>query len=251
MKKINILLVLVFVAFTFSKCHVMKRTYRNGYYIAWNKKTSHLKNENTLKNEDAELNDIVNYTEPILSEPLLASTEQSIISNKKNKIIEPVAEPIDSCGDIITLKNGDEIVAKVLEVSQTTIKYKKCNNLDGPLMVESVDNVFMIKYVNGSKDVFNKPAKPKVDSPKKEDAQTGEKKYNKYAVMSFIFSLFFIVWGISCILSLIFAIKALRQMKKEPAKYKGKALAMVGLIVSAVVLGLILLIILSTLLVGI
>jgi hypothetical protein len=57
--------------------------------------------------------------------------------------------------------------------------------------------------------------------------------------------LFFIVYGISCIFSLIFAIKALRQMKKEPGKYKGKAFAMVGLIVSAVVLGLILLAILS------
>lgn len=54
------------------------------------------------------------------------------------------------------------------------------------------------------------------------------------------------VWGVSCIFSLIFAIKALRQMKKEPGKYKGKALAMTGLIVSAVVLGLILLIILAS-----
>lgn len=248
MKKINILLVLVFIAVTFSKCHVMKRTYRNGYYIAWDKKASHLKNDNTLKKEDAELNDILDYTEPILSEPLLASTEQSIIPNKKNKIIEPVAEPIDSCGDIIKLKNGDEIVAKVLEVSQTTIKYKKCNNLDGPLMVESIDNIFMIKYVNGSKDVFNKPAKQIVNSPKKEDAQTGEKKYNKAAVTSFIFSFFFMVWGVSCIFSLIFAIKALRQMKKESGKYKGKALAMTGLIISAFVLGVILLAILSAIL---
>jgi len=248
MKKINILLVLVFIAVTFSKCHVMKRTYRNGYYIAWDKKASHLKNDNTLKKEDAELNDILDYTEPILSEPLLASTKQSIIPNKKNKIIEPVAEPIDSCGDIIKLKNGDEIVAKVLEVSQTTIKYKKCNNLDGPLMVESIDNIFMIKYVNGSKDVFNKPAKQIVNSPKKEDAQTGEKKYNKAAVTSFIFSFFFMVWGVSCIFSLIFAIKALRQMKKESGKYKGKALAMTGLIISAFVLGVILLAILSAIL---
>lgn len=251
MKKINILLVLVFVAITFSKCHVMKRTYRNGYYIAWNKKTSHLKNDTTLKKENAELNDIVNYTGPVISEPVIASNVPSLILNKNDRIFEGVAEPIDSCGDIITLKNGDEIVAKVLEVSQTTIKYKKCNNLDGPLMVESIDNIFMVKYVNGSKDVFNKTTKPKVDSPKKENAPTGEKKYNKFAVMSFIFSLFFIVYGISCIFSLIFAIKALRQMKKEPGKYKGKAFAMVGLIVSAIVLGLILLIILSTLLFGI
>ncbi len=66
MKKINILLVLVFIAVTFSKCHVMKRTYRNGYYIVWDKKASHLKNDNTLKKEDAELNDIINYTEPVI-----------------------------------------------------------------------------------------------------------------------------------------------------------------------------------------
>jgi hypothetical protein len=248
MKKINILLVLVFIAVTFSKCHVMKRTYRNGYYIAWDKKASHLKNDNTLKKEDAELNDIVKYTEPVISELLLASNERAITLIEKKKHVEVITQLTDTCGDIIKLKNGDEIVAKVLEVSQTTIKYKKCNNLDGPLMVESIDNVFMIKYVNGSKDVFNKPTKQIVDSPKKENTQTGEKKYNKFAVMSFIFSFFFIVWGISCIFSLIFAIKALRQMKKEPGKYKGKAFAMVGLIVSAVVLGVILLAILSAIL---
>ena len=251
MKKINILLVLVFVAFTFSKCHVMKRTYRNGYYIAWNKKAAHLKNDNSLKNENSELNEIVNYTEPVLSEPVLASTENVIPPIEKKKLGEVVMQPSDTCGDVITLQNGDEILAKVLEVNQTDIKYKKCNNLDGPLMVESVDNVFMIKYVNGSKDVFNKTAKPKVDSPKKENASSGEKKYNKAAVTSFIFSLFFIFYGISCIFSLIFAIKALRQMKKEPGKYKGKAFAMVGLIVSAVVLALILLILVSSVLLGV
>jgi hypothetical protein len=227
----------------------MKRTYRNGYYIVWDKKASHLKNDNTLKKEDAELNDIVKYTEPVISELLLASNERAItLIEKKKHVVEVITQLTDTCGDIIKLKNGDEIVAKVLEVSQTTIKYKKCNNLDGPLMVESIDNVFMIKYVNGSKDVFNKPTKQIVDSPKKENTQTGEKKYNKFAVMSFIFSFFFIVWGISCIFSLIFAIKALRQMKKEPGKYKGKAFAMVGLIVSAVVLGVILLAILSAIL---
>ncbi len=56
------------------------------------------------------------------------------------------------------------------------------------------------------------------------------------------------VWGVSCIFSLIFAIKALRQMKKEPGKYKGKALAMTGLIISAFVLGVILLAILFAIL---
>ena len=84
---IIMILVLVFVAFTFSKCHVMKRTYRNGYYIAWNKKAAHLKNDNSLKNENSELNEIVNYTEPVLSEPVLASTENVIPPIEKKKLI--------------------------------------------------------------------------------------------------------------------------------------------------------------------
>jgi hypothetical protein len=241
MKKINILLVLVFVAVTFSKCHVMKRTYRNGYYIAWNKKTSHLKNETTLKKENGELNDIVNYREPIISDLLVASTEKAITPIEKKKLVEIVSQPADTCGDIITLKNGDEITAKVLEVSQTSIKYKKCNNLDGPLMIESIDNVFMIKYVNGSKDVFNKTAKPKVDSSKKKINTNDERKYNTYAILSFILSFFFFLYFIPSILALIFAIKALRQIKNEPDKYKGKAFALVGLIFSICMLSLLLL----------
>ncbi len=248
MKKINILLVLVFVAITFSKCHVMKRTYRNGYYITWNKKVSHLKNENTLENEETGTIEVEKYKESTITEPVLACNESFFIPFEKKRHVLKTSQPTDTCGDIITLKNGDEIIAKVLEVNQTNIKYKKCNNLDGPLMVESVDNVFMIKYVNGSKDVFNKTTKPKVDSPKKEIEPSGEKKYNKFSVMSFIFSLFFLVYGISCIFSLIFAIKALRQMKKEPGKYKGKTLAMIGLILSIIVLVFILLIVLSSLL---
>jgi len=233
MKKINILLVLVFVVITFSKCHVMKRTYRNGYYIAWDKKASHLKNDKVLKKDDVELNDIVNYKEQVLNEPIIASTDHAINPIEKKKLVEIVPQPIDTCGDIITLKNGDEIAAKVLEVSQTTIKYKKCNNLEGPLMVESIDNVFMVKYVNGSKDVFNKPTKQTVDSPKNEIGSRSEKKYNNYAIMSFIFSFFFFLW-IPTIVSFIFAIIALRQMKKEPDRYKGKDFAIFGLIFSSI-----------------
>lgn len=57
--------------------------------------------------------------------------------------------------DVITKSNGDEIKAKVLEVSQTEIKYKKFDNLNGPTFAISKNEVFMVKYENGSKDVFN------------------------------------------------------------------------------------------------
>jgi hypothetical protein len=56
--------------------------------------------------------------------------------------------------DVIILKNGKEIESKVLEVSPSEIKYKKIDNLEGPLFTINKSDVFMIKYQNGSKDVF-------------------------------------------------------------------------------------------------
>lgn len=56
--------------------------------------------------------------------------------------------------DVLTKKNGDELLVKVLEISNTDIKYKKWSNQDGPSYILSKSEVFMIKYKNGDKDVF-------------------------------------------------------------------------------------------------
>lgn len=57
--------------------------------------------------------------------------------------------------DIIILKNGDEIKSKIQEVSIDQVKYKKWENLDGPNYASLKSEIFMIKYQNGTKDVFN------------------------------------------------------------------------------------------------
>jgi len=62
--------------------------------------------------------------------------------------------------DIITLKNGDDIEVLVETVGEAEIEYKKWDNQTGPVYVIKKTDVFMIKYRNGSKDVFNTPAKP-------------------------------------------------------------------------------------------
>ena len=56
--------------------------------------------------------------------------------------------------DIIILKNGDEIQAVVQEIGKNDIKYKKFENLNGPFYMMEKAEIFMIKYENGSKDVF-------------------------------------------------------------------------------------------------
>lgn len=60
-----------------------------------------------------------------------------------------------SAQDVIVLKNGDEIKAKVLEIKQAEISYKNWTNIEGPTYTKSKADIFMIKYSNGSKDVFN------------------------------------------------------------------------------------------------
>jgi hypothetical protein len=57
--------------------------------------------------------------------------------------------------DLIFKKTGDEIKAKVVEILKTEIKYKKFENLGGPIYSIDLSEVFMIRYENGSKDVFN------------------------------------------------------------------------------------------------
>lgn len=59
-----------------------------------------------------------------------------------------------SAQDIIMKKNADEIRAKVTEVGSTEIKYRRWDNLDGPIYTISVNDVFVIKYENGTTDKF-------------------------------------------------------------------------------------------------
>lgn len=57
--------------------------------------------------------------------------------------------------DIIILKTGDELQSIVHEIDIDVIKYKKFENQEGPLYTIEKSKVFMIKYANGTKDVFN------------------------------------------------------------------------------------------------
>lgn len=57
--------------------------------------------------------------------------------------------------DIITLKNGDDLNAKVLEVLDGEIRYKRSDNPDGPVFTMRKSEILMITYQNGTRDVMN------------------------------------------------------------------------------------------------
>lgn len=60
--------------------------------------------------------------------------------------------------DVMIYRNGDEVNVKITEVGLETIKYKRSDNPDGPAYEVRKNDVFMIKYANGVKDVFKATA---------------------------------------------------------------------------------------------
>jgi len=56
--------------------------------------------------------------------------------------------------DLFIYKDGSELNVKVLRVNKNDISYKKNSNINGPEYVEDKINLFMIKYENGTKDIF-------------------------------------------------------------------------------------------------
>lgn len=57
--------------------------------------------------------------------------------------------------DTLVMKNGTEVICKVLEISSTEVSFKKTNNMDGPTYIEKKWDVSKIKYSNGSSELVN------------------------------------------------------------------------------------------------
>ena len=57
--------------------------------------------------------------------------------------------------DIITMRNGNEIRAKVTELTPSEIRYKRFENIEGPTVVVRRAEVFAITYENGTREVIN------------------------------------------------------------------------------------------------
>lgn len=76
---------------------------------------------------------------------------------KKIVLILIVLLPAFMCQaqDVLTRRNGEEVQVKVLEISPDAIKYKRFDNLEGPTITIAKYDVFMVRYENGTKEVFN------------------------------------------------------------------------------------------------
>jgi hypothetical protein len=169
------------------------------------------------------------------------SARLSLVSNKflvglksKNSLKEE-----NECEEIIT-RNGDIIEAKIIEIGVTEIKYKKCGNIEGPSYSMLKSDVFMIKYKNGDKDVFNEK------KSSSSAAGSDESKVEPFSIVSLSTGITGLALGIFTsmavgiilgILGIIFGLISIRKVNSNPNKYSkiSPKLAKAGLITGIVI----------------
>ena len=65
--------------------------------------------------------------------------------------------------DVIVKTDNSTILSKVEEVSAESIKYRKWDNLDGPIYVLNISEVISINYSNGTMDTFKNKQKENIE----------------------------------------------------------------------------------------
>lgn len=162
-KKFNFLLITILVVtLAFNSCTVEKRIHTKGYYINWHKSNNYVAKKEAPKesfSQEKINNEIVIENNEILfassSDEFLILKKPNITDVKTNTFYNNDINSNNNDCDLIILKNGDEISAKVIDVGLDEVKYIKCDNLTGPTFTIRKSEIFMIKHANGSKTVLN------------------------------------------------------------------------------------------------
>ena len=157
---------------------------------------------------------------------------------------------LNECDQII-LKNGDSIKAIITEIGISEIKYKKCDNKDGPTYILKKSDVDSIKYANGSTDSFgninNVASENEVDSDlvKTDPMAIASIVTGMSGLFFFLLSLIasslsglFAFGLLLSLLGIIFGFISHSNIKKSNGKLRGRSLATAGIIAGFTLIGL-------------
>ncbi|MCX8143128.1 MAG: energy-coupling factor transporter transmembrane protein EcfT [Bacteroidia bacterium] len=236
MKNFYHYLLLLLTLFVNSDCSYQKRLYRKGYYVDWlsQKHSSSQKNFSSAQKENSFIS-IISIENTLPSFPsnfipnhfqvqeeystVVASQQstQHFIKNKSSLLQ-------DTCGDKLILKSGDEYLVKIIEITEKEIKYKRCDNLDGPIYSVSKEKIYVIIYRNGYKEyIYTEQSSD--DNVSKTSNKT--KSYPVSLILALVFSGLTIIYiGIFLLPTIPFlARNARRLIQKYPDKYTGNGSA--------------------------
>ena len=138
--------------------------------------------------------------------------------------------------DTIILKSGSLITGKVEEIGQSELKYRKCNNLTGPLISILKSDVSSIHYSNGTHDFFDPSDAfiPNRTNPTYNNSAA--LKTEGLGLTGFILSLvgLFIASIPLGTIAIVFGGISLSKIKKHSQIYKGKGFAIASIIIGII-----------------
>jgi hypothetical protein len=222
-------------------CFVSSTTKLRGHKPVFGKMKAH---ENEIENPEQVNQDqiVKNETkQETLTELSFENTEITDLATTQNEIIDLPKQKnylLDAGCDKITFLNGNEEEVKLMEIGDDYVKYKQCDNLEGPTFTISKSKLFMIVYSNGNKEVIDhdeveeRPKYQDQNKSKNNSSQSynSEPEIQGFAIASFALGLL----GFIPLAGAIFGAIAIEKIKKNPERYRGKDLAIAGFVMSLI-----------------
>lgn len=238
MRNLPLVYGLVFILIA-SSCSMEKRKYTGGFHIPKKKSIGIAKNplqkQKISKKPSKNLPKSKVNNEELIVFNQFVSDDDDAISVKESES----GETDTLLCDRVVFHDGNTVECLVLEVSNTEIKYKKCEFEEGPTYIAATHQIASIRYRNGTqeyfgqeyveqeKDVYTFPENPSVASnPSWVD---DPREWEIFSVMSIALA----ILPPTVLVSVIFGFLGLNKTKSEPEKYKGRGLAIGGLAISA------------------
>lgn len=196
-----------------------------------------------------EIEDISSISRIEYSNGLIASAGNAYLPLRKNdpalnslsapNLSEPAERQIicqaPGC-DTLYLKSGSSLIAKVEEIGQNEIRYRRCDNLNGPVIILSKSDVISISYVNGTREAFPADNPLVVNNNIVTPLNNAPAKTEGLAIAGFAASIVgLFVAGVPLgLLGVIFGAISLGKIKRQPDRLRGR-----GLAIAAIVIGLV------------
>jgi hypothetical protein len=159
--KNRILPLIILLSLILSSCSLTfeKRHYRKGYHtdiVANHKRQARSTESDRINSQIVQVNQAkttllvkdptVDVNLQTIEKVNLTKNNTQVKTTTKSKFIPNLK--LADC-DVITLKNGEEIEAVIVKISDNEIEYKKCNNKEGPSYIVKSSEVLLIKLKNG------------------------------------------------------------------------------------------------------
>lgn len=138
--------------------------------------------------------------------------------------------------DTLILFSGAKAFGRVEEIGINEVKYRRCDNLNGPVIAIRKSDISVIKYSNGTNDYFtSNDYIPSVNKPAVNDWEYS-RKTEGLGLTGFITSLagLFVAGIVLGIVSIVFGAISLGRIKREPGRYKGKGFAIAAILIGLV-----------------